>query len=1143
MREKLLLIGVFVLTVGWSQLLWADEAYTIYPRPHLQTLVDGNVDLSSAVNVICDEQIDSYTRSRLEEILQANGRTWVYSDEKSSNLTNVLLSVSGSNGVADRLSSDCMINRDNDTVQSKFDYHLIQVKQESTSGMLLIKGVHTNAVFFGLASIEQIMEQQSNGQLRSVKITDYSDLQYRGIVEGYYGYPYSFEVKKDLMHFFKRYKMNTYLYGAKSDPYHSGFWRNPYPVTVTPEQEARGWLSQDMMKALAKESKETKVNFIWAIHPGAANAVNFSTESSTQTGVNDVFKKFQLMYDLGIRQFAVFLDDVGWNLGQVNNYASFLTNLQKKIEDTYNKDYANPADTVMPIHYVPHIYAISFANETDRTNYFNAIAKTPSQIVVYTTGWGVWSRPAESDFQIMKKHMGRPVSMWWNYPCNDNQDSKLYTTDMYTTLDEMGIGHPDKNIPSSLGLVSNPMQEGEVAKITLFGVADYSWNTSGFDPKKNWNASFKAIVGEEKARAYQYVSLFLRREEPAYISQLITKYKSSLSLGKPDGVELQSKMDSLLWACDIMKSLRNSENESDRLLYHDMRPWLLKLDGMATSIQRFLVARGEQGLESRWNKYVEGSISSDSVAAKSHYVYTLEGMGENPPVGTYLTTPSNRYFPDFVNYLNKQAFTDFFKVKTIKTNPTFITNQETPVDVSLYSEALTGNIFFVTRSECLLEQGDFIGIQLPEPRLILDMQVADSLYEQFVPQYSVDGKHWTTIHKGDAAYNGFLYYFRILNLSDKVLPLHVTKDVFRVKVPVETKVASIEVPAGDIYDNHTKEKLTDGDYSTYFCLNKNQSQGETYVLKLSQTTPINDVRVCVGTVNGDYMNTANVQISKDGNSWSNIAVKGTRTADFSMDMPQVVKYSDEMSYCDFDGKGANARYVRFYNKSPRTNKWLRLYEMEVNKQSYEASFLASASDNKDQSIRTMDDGLPYTKYVADNTGYIVYQFLNATDLKTVQVYQDMRTSTVAGGVIVTVSRDGEEWLPIGNLELGVTTFDMGEYQDVRYMRFEWKNEPYPVIYQIIESGEKIGGKVTSIERVEGEANDCKLTIDQNGALHIYSPKEIAEVGLYDPLGLFIMKCVVNNENNVILPQISSPVVIVRISMKDGTKATYKTSVK
>lgn len=233
---------------------------------------------------------------------------------------------------------------------------------------IILLGEHTNAVYYGLASLEQILEQACNHEsektsLKALEINDYADMQYRGIVEGYYGYPYSFDVKKDLISFFKRFKLNTYLYGAKSDPFHSGFWREPYPVEITALQEKNGWLSQRMIKELAKVSIESKVNFIWAIHPNSGIAVDFHSTESTAHAVSDVMGKFGLMYNLGIRQFAVFLDDAGWDFGDVNNYRDFLTGLQSGLEERYNRNFASATDTVLPIHYVPHTVQLILENE------------------------------------------------------------------------------------------------------------------------------------------------------------------------------------------------------------------------------------------------------------------------------------------------------------------------------------------------------------------------------------------------------------------------------------------------------------------------------------------------------------------------------------------------------------------------------------------------------------------------------------------------------------------------------------------------------------------------------------------------------------------------------------------------------------
>ena len=74
--------------------------------------------------------------------------------------------------------------------------------RELTGGVaeVVILGEHTDAAFHALASLDLMLDKGINN-LPGVTINDYADMQSRGLVEGYYGYPYSIEVKKDLMHF------------------------------------------------------------------------------------------------------------------------------------------------------------------------------------------------------------------------------------------------------------------------------------------------------------------------------------------------------------------------------------------------------------------------------------------------------------------------------------------------------------------------------------------------------------------------------------------------------------------------------------------------------------------------------------------------------------------------------------------------------------------------------------------------------------------------------------------------------------------------------------------------------------------------------------------------------------------------------
>ena len=51
----------------------------------------------------------------------------------------------------------------------------------------------------------------------------------RGIVEGFYGKPWNFDIRVDMLKFCGEYNLNSYIYAPKDDPYHRDKWREPYP--------------------------------------------------------------------------------------------------------------------------------------------------------------------------------------------------------------------------------------------------------------------------------------------------------------------------------------------------------------------------------------------------------------------------------------------------------------------------------------------------------------------------------------------------------------------------------------------------------------------------------------------------------------------------------------------------------------------------------------------------------------------------------------------------------------------------------------------------------------------------------------------------------------------------------------------------
>lgn len=554
----------------------AQENYTIYPIPQSQKVSAEKASFTSVVNIVASKNIDKITLERAKEVITAAGLTAQVVQKPSSKRSNIYLGV---NRPMDNIRNLFVKLRLPDEVfrkQEKFDKHVLSLYRVGKCANVMILGETTEAAFYGLASLEQIFDRGTQN-LSCVEIQDFADIQYRGIIEGYYGVPYNEDVTKQLFRFMARYKMNSYMYGAKSDPYHTQKWDEPYPDSISAEQKAIGYLSKGMMAHIAASAKQNKVNFIWAIHPGSA-----FTENKENKVIERIMNKFQKMYDLGIRQFGIFVDDVGVPQDSISLAlnAKRLTEAQQAVEERWNKHYTNPADTVKPIHFVPQLYAYSWFNDTVCQKFFSALSHTSKKAVVYITGAKVWSVPNSHDLEVVTKSFGRPLAWWWNYPCNDNDMSKLFVRDTYTNFaDEKWIDN-DAKLESTLtganALISNPMQQGMASCFALFGVADYAWNHSGFNNERNYQAAQKAVVGQQRVKAFDHVSQYLRYYDAEPLKSLMEKYAAN-----GDEQPLIREMELLMGDCNSIMAMQYSENKTDSIFYSDIHPWVAKVSDMA----------------------------------------------------------------------------------------------------------------------------------------------------------------------------------------------------------------------------------------------------------------------------------------------------------------------------------------------------------------------------------------------------------------------------------------------------------------------------------------------------------------------------------------------------------------------------------
>ena len=324
---------------------------------------------------------------------------------------------------------------------------------------VVIAGHDAMGTYYGVQTYLQVA---ASPEVQSVTITDWPDVADRGLVEGYYGNPYSDADRKSLLEFFGRTKMNVYIYGPKDDPYHRDRWREAYPAA-----EAK------RISELAATAAQHKVRFVWALHPGGD--IQW-TDADRKASVN----KLELMYDLGVRAFAIFFDDInGTEQRKGDKQAQYLNYLN----DNFVKKHADVAPIIM----CPTEYNKAYVGDG---SYLTALGNTLApEMHIMWTGNSVVDMIDKADMEWINSRINRNAYIWLNYPVNDYCRDYLLMGPTYGN---------DLNIASMLGgFTSNPMEYAESSKVSLYSIGDYCWNMASYDADASWESAIKYLMPEE----------------------------------------------------------------------------------------------------------------------------------------------------------------------------------------------------------------------------------------------------------------------------------------------------------------------------------------------------------------------------------------------------------------------------------------------------------------------------------------------------------------------------------------------------------------------------------------------------------------------------------------------------------------------
>lgn len=321
-------------------------------------------------------------------------------------------------------------------------------------GRVVIAGRDGAGTYYGVQTFLRLWEQQNVMQCR---IEDWPSVDCRGVIEGFYGNPWSHKDRLRQFEFYGRNKMNIYVYGPKDDPYHRAHWRDPYP-----QDEA------ERLKELVQEAHRNKVQFVWAVHPGGDIQWNLKDSMA-------VCQKLEWMYELGVRTFAVFFDDI-WGEGSKADKQAGLLNY---VTDNFVRKHSD----VQPLIMCPTQYNKAWSGG----DYLSTLGtRMYPEVRVMWTGNSVVDMIERDDMEWINKQLGRKAFIWLNYPVNDYCQSRMLMGKTY------GNGLDINEMVS--GFCSNPMEYAEASKVSLYSIADYTWNMPRYDAVRSWQQAITELM-------------------------------------------------------------------------------------------------------------------------------------------------------------------------------------------------------------------------------------------------------------------------------------------------------------------------------------------------------------------------------------------------------------------------------------------------------------------------------------------------------------------------------------------------------------------------------------------------------------------------------------------------------------------------
>ena len=393
----------------------------------------------------------------------------------------------------------------------------------------------------------------------------------RGMIEGFYGNPYTHAQRLALIDFLAGHGFDTFVYGPKDDPLLRARWRDSY----TGDDLAR-------IGELIERCHVQGLRFVHAISPG------LSIRYADGADVAALCAKLDGVRALGADGLALLLDDIPPELQHPGDRAAFSDLAAAHVAVVGAVRWHAGPDTWLIV--CPQVYW-GYGTEA----YLAALgAGTDPAVDIFWTGRAICSPTLDLDDAMEFEATTRRGPLYWdNYPVNDVAMGWELHIGPYRGRDPLLAS-------VARGIVVNPMELAEASRIPLATIGAYLADPHGYDPEAAWEAAIREVAGAADAGAFALFADNVRSSclsvaDAPVVGRALAAFAFRLDRG--DGpaaaADLAALADRLLAAAHHL--LRGPvENTA---LVDDCRPWIEAFELGAQAIRRVADLAAEDRLD------------------------------------------------------------------------------------------------------------------------------------------------------------------------------------------------------------------------------------------------------------------------------------------------------------------------------------------------------------------------------------------------------------------------------------------------------------------------------------------------------------------------------------------------------------------